>query len=454
MKRVFKVFSVIAALIAAAPLFAGGKQDSSSGNGVETIRVWSDNAHEATLRNKQIEAFNNGIGKEKGIKIDYQLYGSNYWDVIKVAAQSGDAPDLYRPQIPVQDFLDAGYIIPLTDIPGSAELLKKYEGALIGNKQVFSGKIMTLPYNLTTRKFVINQDLFDKNGIKDIPRTWDDVHKYAKLISDNGGGKEFGFIFTFQSDWVSYAYATYMAAPSVGHSGFDNINLKFDFEGMTPVFEIFKQMFNDGSAIPGGAGMDADQIRAVFAEGRIGMIPAASFDVAVYNNQFPAKCNWKMIDIPVLDARAPKNREFVDDMNLLVVGSSAKKHLEKAFEVFKFFYSDENAAEMYEEGLYIPFRQEAIKMAKKTPDVKGFADSAYTFQPVIRLPMPDTITPFEGEAYRPLILNIFSGPASTNVRAMLQDLDKRYNAGLAKLPAAKLEEFRAPANWARDLKAK
>jgi len=109
---------------------------------------------------------------------------------------------------------------------------------------------------------------------------------------------------------------------------------------------------------------------------------------------------------------------------------------------------------MYEEGLYIPFRQEAIKMAKKAPAAKGFSDAAYTFQQVIRLPMPDNITPFEGEAYMPTILNMFSGALGNNVRAILRDLDTRYNAGLAKIPANKLEEFRAPANWERDLKAK
>ena len=245
-----------------------------------------------------------------------------------------------------------------------------------------------------------------------------------------------------------------MAAPSVGHCGFDNVNLKFDFESMAPVIQAYKDMFDDGSAMPGAAGIDADQMRAIFAEGRIGMIPGASFDVAVYNNQFPAKCNWKIIDIPVVDANAPRNREFVDDMNLLVVGSAAKKHLGKAFEVFKFFYSDECAAQMYEQGLYIPFRTEAIKMATKTPAAKGFADSAYTFQQIIRLPMPDNITPLEGDGYQTTLLNIFSGALGNDVGAILKDLDNRYNAGLTKIPAAKLEEFRAPANWVQNLKAK
>jgi multiple sugar transport system substrate-binding protein len=90
MKTFFKVFSVTVAITVTALLFmSAGGRDSSGGGAVETIRVWSDNAHEASLRNKQIEAFNNGRGKETGIKIDYQLYGSNYWEVIKLADHSG-----------------------------------------------------------------------------------------------------------------------------------------------------------------------------------------------------------------------------------------------------------------------------------------------------------------------------------------------------------------------------
>jgi multiple sugar transport system substrate-binding protein len=184
------------------------------------------------------------------------------------------------------------------------------------------------------------------------------------------------------------------------------------------------------------------------------MLPAGSFDVAVYNNQFPANFNWRVIDIPVMDANAPRLREFVDDMNLLAAGSSARRHLQQAWEVFEFFYSDHNAAEMYEHGLYIPFRQEAIQLARSVPDIRGFADSATTFQPLIRLPMPDNITPFEGEGYMQSILNIFASPAGTNVRAALREIDNRYNTGLARVPANVLEGFRAPPNWAETIRAR
>ena len=47
---------------------------------VTTIYVWSDNAHEKELRIKQVEEFNNTIGKEKGIFVEYTVYGGDYSD--------------------------------------------------------------------------------------------------------------------------------------------------------------------------------------------------------------------------------------------------------------------------------------------------------------------------------------------------------------------------------------
>ena len=76
---------------------------------VTTIYVWSDNAHEKELRNKQVEEFNNTIGKEKGIFVEYTVYGDNYSDSIKIAARTDEAPDMFRADTKwMQDFVDAG----------------------------------------------------------------------------------------------------------------------------------------------------------------------------------------------------------------------------------------------------------------------------------------------------------------------------------------------------------
>ena len=69
--------------------------DSAEAVELETITVWSDQYHEKEIREKQIAEFNAGEGKELGIQIDYQVYGDGYTDTLRIAAQAGEAPDLY-----------------------------------------------------------------------------------------------------------------------------------------------------------------------------------------------------------------------------------------------------------------------------------------------------------------------------------------------------------------------
>ncbi|MCL2069183.1 MAG: hypothetical protein FWH00_04710, partial [Oscillospiraceae bacterium] len=164
-----------------------------------------------------------------------------------------------------------------------------------------------------------------------------------------------------------------------------------------------------------------------------------------YNTQFPAKCDWRIIDIPTFDDGAAPFKEFVDATSLLAVGSASRDNPEKALEVLKFFYSDENMAEMYEHSLYIPFRGEALALATREPEMVGFAAFASVPNNVLILPMPDTIVEIEGSSYRETVFEIFSNPTG-DAAAVLADLDNRFNTALAKLDANRVEQFRAPAN--------
>lgn len=416
-----------------------------------TIRVWSDNAHEKDLRLEQIAKFNETTGKEKGINIEYTVYGTNWQDTIKIAAAADEAPELYRPNGTfLTDFVSAGFFVPITDLPGGDEVVKPYDGQLTVNQHIFDGKVYTLPYNLTTQKFAINQDLFDKSGLTEPPKTWAQVREYAKTITANGGGVEYGYILGMQSAWTANSYLLRLAASNTGHVGFDNDNLQFNFSAALPIVETIVGMIQDGSVLPGYAGLDADAMRAQFAEGRVGMIPAVSFDTGVYNTQFPAKCNWKIVSIPTFaDGKAPY-KEFVDATSLLAVGKVSLKNPEKALEVFKFFYSDECLAEMYEQSLYIPYRQEALALAKKEPSMRGFSDFANVPDKVLILPMPDTVIQVEGSPYRDSVFEILAGTVGDPKTAMA-DLDKRYNDALAKLDPATAEKYRTPAG--RNIKA-
>ncbi len=412
---------------------------------METITVWSDNAHEKELRVKQVEEFNNTIGKEKGIYIEYTVYGDSYSDSIKIAAQADEAPDMFRADTKfMQDFVNAGYVVPLSSLPGGEELISRYDGLLAKQYHIFNDEVYTLPYNLTTYKFVVNADLFKAAGLE-VPYegwTWQDVREYAKKITEAGAGKSYGFGLSLKALWTISSYLTMPCGTNAGHYGYDWNGAKFDFAALEPMVTELYNITQDGSVFPGFEGLDADGVRAQFAEGRIGIMGAASFDAAVYNEQFPAKCDWAVVPEPSFSKEGSPYKEFVQPTQLLVMGKKALEHPEKAMIVYDYFYSDACAAQMYEQGLYVPIRQEAINMAAKQPDAKGFAEFADIKEKFVMQPMPDTMISVEGSAYREVLANLLSGQAGSDVKALLEDCDTRYNKALEALTAEQLELFK------------
>jgi multiple sugar transport system substrate-binding protein len=452
MKKCFCL--IVGAAVLAGSLFAGGKQAASSGGPV-TIKVWSDNASEKALRDAQIAKFNDGRGKELGIKIEYTIYGTNFADAIKTALQAGEAPHLYRSDGKTQgDFIRAGWSIPITDLPGGQALVDQYKGALVPNMHTWDGKAYTLPYNVTTYKFLVNKDIFAQAGITAMPKTWADVRAMAKQATDAGKGQYYGFILGLASPWSVTSYFLFPNGVNSGIGVFDNTTLQYNFSSQLPMAEAVMGMIADGSVHPDFITLDADRMRAEFAAGHVAMIPGASFDVGVYRDQFPAKFNWDVIEVPAAGS-GTRYREVVQATQLLAVSTTAKKNLQETMEVLKFFYDDQNAAEMYEQGFYIPYRSEALNLVKTQPDAKGWAEFADVPQKMMLLPSPDTEISLEGLVYREVIIRMFSGGYRDQTPAqVLKSLDDRYNEAVGKLKQsdpALLESFRAPADYTNKL---
>lgn len=404
---------------------------------VDVVTVWSDNAHEKELRDKQIAEFNEGVGKELGIKIDYTVYGDSYTDTIKMAVQAGEAPDLFRSDSKwMMDFLEADYLTAIEDLPGSEKILADYADLVSNMSHVFYGKTYTLPYNLTTYGFVINKDLFAECGLTeaDYPTTWEEVRNVAKIITEKTEGRAYGLGLS-STLWTVSSFYTMPNGINTGHYGYDWEKKCFDYSAYNPMIEAIDGMIADGTVFPGFEGLDGDGVRAQFSAGRIAMIGAASFDCAVYVNQFPAVCDWEVIAIPAFGKDAPRYKAFGNPTNLLCVGKKAvtsEEHAANVLKVLEFFYDDANAAAMYEEGLYIPVRSQAVALATKEPEMKGWASFAGFDEVFAMPPVPDTLISVEGTTYREAIVNIWANPELDDVAAIMGDVDARYNAALAK----------------------
>ncbi len=427
---------------------SGDTEDESEASvEMETITVWTDSAHEKHIRERQVEEFNNTTGKELGIEIDYTVFGDNFTDTLKIAAQAEEAPHLFRADSKlIIEFIEAGYVVPIDDLPGSEDLLDKYSDLLANQSQIFDCKTYTLPYTLTTYGFVVNKDLFEASGLSedDYPKTWDDVVEIAKIITEESNGDAYGFGIAPGAQWTISSFFTFGAGQNIGHYGYDYEKQQFAYSDYNPMIKAIDQMVADGSVIPGYETLDADMLRAQFSAGTIGMLGAASFDAAVYNEQFPAQIDWEVIDIPTFEEGESPYKRFGLPTNFLMPGVKALDSPEKTLKVLEFFYDDKNAAEMYEEGLHIPIRSEAIAMATKDPEMKNFSAFA-EFDDIFPMPpVPDTLIKFEGGTYREAIANMWTDPELNDVDAVMAEIDEKYNKALAEVDQETVDLYILP----------
>jgi multiple sugar transport system substrate-binding protein len=184
--------------------------------------------------------------------------------------------------------------------------------------------------------------------------------------------------------------------------------------------ELYLQMKKDGSLYPGGTSMKNDPARALFSAGNVGMMYAASWDVGVFNDQFPAKNDWGVAPLPTESGTVQGKTEFNFGSYLLINNNSKVK--QAAMNFYEYLLSPEILKQYYEQGYGIPVYP-GITDKASAPTKKGAAgfadisgDSLYPMEPP---------TQVEGKGYGDVYNDIMNG--AVTVDAGLADLTNRYN---------------------------
>jgi multiple sugar transport system substrate-binding protein len=441
-KKLFRLIALASVMAISTSLFAGcaKKADTSTATKdstkIETITIWSNNAATKTEDEKLIEEFNNGIGKEKGIKIENKIYGSDYANVLSVALAGNQGPNLFKvPQANLAQYAAAGYILPIEDIPGGKEYLANYSGSLQTGYNIIKGKTYTVPQSISTLGVAYNKDLLKKNGFNNPPATWSELEAMAKKITENGNGKEFGFIEGLKSTGYGSVNGLWQYASSLGHNEYDQKIGKFDVSSMKPFIQRLANMKKAGYWFPGSEGLNNDAARAQFAEGNIGFKLSASWDAGVWQEQFPAKMDWGVCR-PVEDINA-KYKDYSYQTFSYAIGSKSKEVPEKTLEALKLLTSDSAALKLYEAGKAIPFKAEIAKNAKNKPAAKNFDAFADMSNSYLYPLTPKGELKLEGESIETVLMKAILG--STDVDKALADIDKRYNDALSKAVSSGLD---------------
>lgn len=377
MKKLKKCLALICSALVAAGMLTGC---NGGGDGVEVFKMWTDSATEREM--EQVAKFNDTIGKENGIKLELTNYGSDYAKTIEMAIANDNAPDFYKAQGALSSQVEKGNLMPVSDLPGMDELLSQYEHMFAEGTNKIGDDVYSIPGRRVLTGLIYNKDMFkaagivDENGEAKYPKTFDEVVEYAKILT-NPDKNEYGFIFPLKWGGFWGTEITSTVATYSGRGNFDYEADKYDFSNYKPILNWVLKMKDSGVLFPGSDSMENDAARAQFAAGRVGMKMAASWDVYVLNDQFPAECEWGVCPIPKFNENDTDYYQYSYTEALMNVSSSVLekgRDLEKVATILKWYYSDDRIGELYQYAELIPAKSDIADNYEVLTDKQGQAD--------------------------------------------------------------------------------
>ena len=418
---------------------AASENDTGTGE-VTTVTYWNAASGEKAFVDEIVEEFNSTIGKENNVQIELtHVESSSAEQELGVAMQNGVGPDICNvSNSMMSEYAEKGYITPLTEIAGLEELLEKNPGLAEGSNG-WQGKIYAIPARKVVIGLAYNKDMFveagivDENGEAKPPATIAEMVENAKILT-NAEEQRFGFAFPL--GWGNAAVGFYLSYPSQSTSGLiaGRYNYQtglYDYNGTKAYAEAFLQMKEEGSLYPAMESLDNDAARARFAEGNIGMMMTVSWDCSVWNDQFPAKCDWGVVPVPVENEDAAY-LQWADISSSYAIGSRGiEEGREDAIAlVFNYLYGDDMMIRMAERGIAIPNRDDIVEQCDFSESPKGWSDYCELVQVSVDGIYSAKDATLDGldDDKTEFVNNVWTGNES--VDDWIAEMTERYNSGV------------------------
>ena len=161
------------------------------------------------------------------------------------------------------------------------------------------------------------------------------------------------------------------------------------------------------------------------------------YDYGVYTSQFPAECNWTVIDPPAIVDETPYKGVYLDRVGCSITApayeAASDAHKQAILDAFIFLNSDELNSKIYSVGGMIPYKTEVIENTELSADLgpqwAQFGDiSNYASMSLY----PDSLLPLEGENFNTVLDSYLRGDLD-DLDAVCADLAERYNAAYKEL---------------------
>lgn len=403
---------------------------------VETVQYYCSIGAYLIKLQEEVDKWNATTGAEQGVYIEIISNINTYSTDCEALMQAGTFFDLVDKGTGNPNWIQQGWIKDLNTIDDEElkACIDGYKDYIVNGINIQEGLLYALPLEVVPIKMAVNTDLFEKNGLE-LPKTWADVVECAKVITENGNGEEFGFGWsTWAACFQRLVFKESMSSTGLGW--YDPNTETYDFSRFEVPVKAVAEMFQNGYML-GADDLGIDEIRAQFAAGKVGMFPAPAYDYGVYTAQFPAECNWTVIDPPTIEeGDAPYKGVYLDRVGCSICApaydNSSDAHKAAVVKAFCFLNSDELNSAIYSIGGMIPYKVSVIENTELSPEMGPqfaiFSDIAnYTSMSLF----PDKLLPLEGDTFSVVMDEIMRGDLEWD--EAVADLNERYNAAYQQL---------------------
>jgi len=418
------------------------------GIGGTTIDYWDWWVSQSPWVENEIKLFQQA---HSNVHVNRTVNSVNSYDrLFTLAERGGKVPDVFMVttvSVPVNEQVARGWLLPLDHwaTPSWRRLFPPY--TFVEGSNIFGGKIYSAPLTKPGpwAQLYINENVFKAAGLTNsdgsvkIPRTWDDVTRFAETITAKGNGSTYGLGFGNGSfsilPWWVEVFVRAAGSPG-GSTGPDLRTGKYTFgsdRNYQDFIQLLQQWNKKGYVYPGSVSISDEIARAYFERGRFGMTVGG-----VWNQPGWTQHGFRAYTLTTLIGPTAQRRGYFYSTpgGTTLAISSRTAHRDEAWAWFNWFYSPDAGrrwVQQYNEDLSIHTQFNDPKQIHFKP----FADYVALQNLSIPGPVPSVRNPQEAfvvvNPVQPdlgsILTGIYTGQIK-DVRTTLSDLDGRMQSAL------------------------
>lgn len=244
------------------------------------------------------------------------------------AASTGNVPDVsYVDNPDVALLASRGVLTDLTDLitaDKTIDMASFYPGPR--SAVSFDGRVYAVPRGANTLALYYNADMFKAKGLDPDrpPRTWDELYRYAKTLTDPGKNV-YGLTFSAtNSEEGTFQFLPWM---QMAGGSYDKVNAP----GAVEALEFWQKLLDEKLASPDALVRGQYESTGTFNAGNAAMAISGPWELPRMDRD--AGFDWRVALLPTKTEGGPRASALGEGANVIPVGA---KHPKEAFRMIAF----------------------------------------------------------------------------------------------------------------------